>query len=195
MNVINPTIRMWKNRLSRIAGAWSDPDQPRREPSISWVSSWWYTILVAVAILIYFIYGAVQAETWLKPAAEVLKLEGMFLAIFIIAYFVGRPHAVFKDELGDHQAGFWWSTIICGLLGWFILFVFIDTKHEAQPVTQAVYDQARREDPGCNRYQAYRDWRTDKNELFDINDLKRARQECIDTREKNDLMAKQKALK
>jgi hypothetical protein len=120
---------------------------------------------------------------------------GIFLMICTAAWLIGRPSAKFEKELNDHRACFWILLFFGSFLGGFPLLVCVDMIHKNRPVTQAIFDAAKAADPSCNRYEAFRADRLAKGVVFDIRDLGRAKDECIEHNEKTAALEQQKAIK
>lgn len=195
MNAINPTIRMWKNRIERVASVWSDPDQPARKFEIGYNGVINIAAIIGAALVAYYVYLTISSDTWWR-VEKILPYVGMELfVIFGIAYFIGRPDAKRKSKLGDHAEKFWVFLIMWLLIGGVFLLIGNESFQKDKPVTQGVYAEAKAVDPSCNRIDDYRTWRSGRDEIFIVRDINRAIRECAENKETAALLAKQKALK
>lgn len=192
---MNASLRMWKNRFVRVSNAWNEPNEKGDITPIKAWTVWKVAFVIMLALFIGYLFMIFNNEKLYSQIDVLPYLITTICAVYGIAYFIGLPWARKKDDIVDHQFVTLAFIALSSLIMSMIVSLSISTRFD-QPVTQAIFDSVRKEDPSCTRYEDYRRYNIEqKASIFLIRDLQRAKIECIEIRNKTSTLDQQKKLK
>ena len=191
---MNPTINMWTNRLKRIASAWDDPSNERVRSSRPLIKSKfaWRSLYASEIVILGIAFYRLQTVSIIYSFSEFFAVLLSLLLAHVVFYKLCARSNVrngFDFDLSNIIA----SAIFSSLIG-MAIWVFINASYLDRPVTQEVYNVAIEQYPSCKRFDDYRIFKTDRNEVFMNRDIHTSIGECKETQNINSLLEKQRKI-